>query len=186
MLTARLCNPLSNETLMKLLTTIAAILISVAAFSQNKLIYQGDGIITQGMDTLSLDEFKGMCKVEGIRKYQRVLRSPISLPTILRPYIIMSFDKAVKKSIIGESKQRTIKYNSKKIALASTACVLGFAILPNRRRQNFYEAQELRTVGGLIVVGCGMFTLNDFSVRLNHKYQSDVYFENLVDRYNNK
>ena len=74
MLTARLCNPLNNETLMKLLTTIVAILISVAAFSQNKLIYQGDGIITQGMDTLSLDEFKGMCKVEGIRKYQMVLR----------------------------------------------------------------------------------------------------------------
>jgi len=186
MLTARLCNPLNNETLMKLLTTIVAILISVAAFSQNKLIYQGDGIITQGMDTLSLDEFKGMCKVEGIRKYQRVLRSPISIPTVLRPHIMMSYNKAVKKSIIGESKKETIKYNRKKIGLALTSFTLGFAITPSRRQQNFYEGREWRIPGGIILSFAGVFTINDFSTRLNHKYQSDVYFENLVDRYNNK
>jgi len=171
---------------MKLLTTITAVLISVSAFSQNKLIYKGDGIITRGIDTLSLDEFKGMCKVEGIRKYQRVLRSPVSIPTVLRPHIMMSYNKAVKKSIIGESKKETIKYNKKKIGLAITSFTLAIAITPRRRQQNFYEGRAWR-IPGIIVLGCaGGFSINDFSTRLNHKYQSDVYFEQMVARYNKK
>jgi hypothetical protein len=171
---------------MKLLTTITAVLISVSAFSQNKLIYKGDGIITRGIDTLSLDEFKGMCKVEGIRKYQRVLRSPVSIPTVLRPHIMMSYNKAVKKSIIGESKKETIKYNRKKIGLALTSFTLASAITPRRRQQNFYEGRAWRTPGIIVLVCAGGFSINDFSTRLNHKYQSDVYFEQMVARYNKK
>ena len=97
-----------------------------------------------------------------------------------------AYNKAVKKSINGESKKETIKYNRKKIGLALTSFTLGFAITPSRRQQNFYEGREWRIPGGIILSFAGVFTINDFSTRLNHKYQSDVYFENLVDRYNNK
>ena len=89
---------------------------------------------------------------------------------------------------VGENQIRLkqIKYNKKKIGLALTSFTLAIAITPRRRQQNFYEGRAWR-IPGIIVLGCaGGFSINDFSTRLNHKYQSDVYFEQMVARYNKK
>ena len=171
---------------MKLFTTIAAILISISAYSQEKLIYQGDGIITQGLDTLSLEEFKGMCLEKRIVKYQRVRRSP-SFFRFLRREIEMTFDKAVKKSFVGQTTRQTTKYNLQKIAFGLPSAGLGAGLLA----WNFVdyadgEGDWVRPAIGAPLVVTGLIMLNDVSARSNHKYQSDVYFEMLVSRYNNK
>jgi hypothetical protein len=99
---------------MKLLTTIAAVLISISALSQEKLIYHGDGIITQDLDTIPLWEFKGMCKAKGLTLYQNVDRKPSSF---LRSKIQMTYGKGVEKSLVSQSEQETVRYNTKKIGL---------------------------------------------------------------------
>ena len=165
---------------MKLLTTIAAVLISFSAFSQEKLIYQGDGIITQGLDTLSLDEFKRMCLEKRIVKYQRVRRSPSS-------FRLMTFDKAVKKSFVGQTKRQTTKYNLQKIAFGFSSVWLGSGLIAwNIIDYSNGEGDWVRPAIGVSLMVTGPIMLNDVSARSNHKYQSDVYFEMLVSRYNNK
>ena len=171
---------------MKLLTTIAAVLISISAFSQEKLIYQGNGIITQGLDTLSLEEFKGMCLEKRIVKYQRVRRSPSSI-RFLRREIEMTFDKAVKKSFVGQTTRQTTKYNLQKIAFGLPSAGLGGVLLIwNFGDYVDGEGDWVRPAIGAPLVVTGLIMLNDVSARSNHKYQSDVYFEMLVSRYNNK
>ena len=171
---------------MKLLTTIAAVLISISAFSQEKLIYQGDGIITQGLDTLSLEEFKGMCLEKRIVKYQNVKRSP-SFSAFFRREIGMTFDKAVKKSFVSQTKRETTKYNLQKIAFGLPSIGLGAGLLAwNIVDYADGEGDWVRPVIGASLELAGLMMLNDVSARSNHKYQSDVYFEMLVSRYNNK
>lgn len=171
---------------MKLLSTIVAVLISISAFSQEKLIYHGDGIITQGLDTLSLVEFKGMCLEKRIVKYQRINRSPSFFP-FFRREIGMTFNKAVKKSFVGKSKQETTKYNLQKIAFGLPATWLGAGLIGlNLLDYADGEGDWVRPAIGLSLELAGIITINDISTRLNHKYQSDVYFEMLVSRYNNK
>jgi hypothetical protein len=92
---------------MKLLTTIAAVLISVSAYSQEKLIYSGDGIITQGLDTLSLKEFKGMCDLKSVKfKY---------------------FNRTAKYLAAGRSQEKTKELNSLPKALSIAAIATGTA-----------------------------------------------------------
>ena len=171
---------------MKLHTTIAAILISISAYSQEKLIYQGDGIITQGLDTLSLEEFKGMCLEKRIVKYQKVYRSPSFFP-FFRREIGMTFNKAVKKSFVGQTKRETTKYNLQKIALGFPSIGLGAGlIIWNIGDYADGEGDWVRPAIGVSLELAGLVMLNDVSARSNHKYQSDVYFEMLVSRYNNK
>jgi len=94
---------------MKLLTTIAAVLISVSAFSQEKLIYHGDGIITQGLDTLSLRKFKGMCDSKSVKfKY---------------------FNRTAKYLAAGSSQEKTKELNSLPKALSIAAIATGTASL---------------------------------------------------------
>ena len=94
---------------MKLLTTIAAVLISISAYSQEKLIYQGDGIITQGLDTLSLEEFKGMCDSKSVKfKY---------------------FNRTAKYLAAGSSQEKTKELNSLPKALSIAAIATGTASL---------------------------------------------------------
>ena len=94
---------------MKLLTTIAAVLISVSAYSQEKLIYSGDGIITQGLDTLSLKEFKGMCDLKSVKfKY---------------------FNRTAKYLAAGRSQEKTKELNSLPKALSIAAITTGTASL---------------------------------------------------------
>jgi len=94
---------------MKLLTTIAAVLISISAYSQEKLIYQGDGIITQGLDTLSLEEFKGMCDSKSVKfKY---------------------FNRTAKYLAAGSSQEKTKELNSLPKALSIAAIAAGTASL---------------------------------------------------------
>ena len=171
---------------MRLLTTIAAVLISISAYSQEKLIYQGDGIITQGQDTLSLEEFKGMCLEKRIVKYQKVYRSPSFFP-FFRREIGMTFNKAVKKSFVGQTKRETTKYNLQKIAFGFPSTFLGAGLIA----WNFIdyadgEGNWVRPAIGISLEAAGIMMLNDVSARGNHKYQSEVYFEMLVSRYNNK
>ena len=176
----KLSRLLISNTPMKLLTTIAAVLISISAFSQEKLIYQGNGIITQGLDTLSLEEFKGMCLEKRIVKYQRVRRSPSS-------FRLMTFDKAVKKSFVGQTTRQTTKYNLQKIAFGLPSAGLGGVLLIwNFGDYVDGEGDWVRPAIGAPLVVTGLIMLNDVSARSNHKYQSDVYFEMLVSRYNNK
>ena len=171
---------------MKLITTIAAVLLSISAFSQEKLIYQGDGIITQGLDTLSLEEFKGMCLEKRIVKYQKVYRSP-SFSPFFRREIGMTFNKAVKKSFVGQTKRETTKYNLQKIAFGFSSTWLGAGLLAwNIVDYADGEGDWVRPVIGASLELTGLIMLNDVSARSNHKYQSDVYFEMLVARYNNK
>ncbi|MDA8650462.1 hypothetical protein N9L36_02040 [Schleiferiaceae bacterium] len=171
---------------MKLLTTILVVLISISAFSQEKLIYHGDGIITQGLDTLSLEEFKGMCLEKRIVKYQRVNRSPSFFP-FFRREIVMTFDKAVKKSFVGQTKRETTKYNLQKIAFGLPSTWLGAGLLfLNLVDYADGEGDWVRPAIGVSLELAGLMMLNDVSARSNHKYQSDVYFEMLVSRYNNK
>lgn len=171
---------------MKLLTTIAAVLISVSAYSQEKLIYQGDGIITQGLDTLSLEEFKGMCLEKRIVKYQHVKRSPKFSPFFKRE-IGMTFDKAVKKSFVGQTKRETTRYNLRKIAFGFSSAWLGAGLVAwNLIDYSNGEGDWVRPVIGVSLELAGFMMINDVSARSNHKYQTDVYFEMLVSRYNNK
>ena len=94
---------------MKLLTTIAAVLISFSAFSQEKLIYHGDGIITQGIDTLSLRKFKGMCDSKSVKfKY---------------------FNRTAKYLAAGSSQEKTKELNSLPKALSIAAIATGTASL---------------------------------------------------------
>ena len=94
---------------MKHLTTIAAVLISISAYSQEKLIYQGDGIITQGLDTLSLEEFKGMCDSKSVKfKY---------------------FNRTAKYLAAGSSQEKTKELNSLPKALSIAAIATGTASL---------------------------------------------------------
>jgi hypothetical protein len=94
---------------MKLLTTIAAVLISISAFSQEKLIYHGDGIITQGLDTVSLGEFKGMCDSKSVKfKY---------------------FNRTTKYLAAGSSQEKTKELNSLPKALSIAAIAAGTASL---------------------------------------------------------
>jgi hypothetical protein len=94
---------------MKLLTTIAAVLISFSAFSQEKLIYHGDGIITQGIDTLSLRKFKGMCDSKSVKfKY---------------------FNRTTKYLAAGSSQEKTKELNSLPKALSIAAIATGTASL---------------------------------------------------------
>ena len=94
---------------MKLLTTIAAVLISISAFSQEKLIYHGDGIITQGLDTLSLRKFKGMCDSKSVKfKY---------------------FNRTTKYLAAGSSQEKTKELNSLPKALSIAAIATGTASL---------------------------------------------------------
>ena len=94
---------------MKLLTTIAAVLISISAFSQEKLIYHGDGIITQGLDTVSLEEFKGMCDLKSVKfKY---------------------FNRTAKYLAAGRSQEKTKELNSLPKALSIAAITTGTASL---------------------------------------------------------
>ena len=94
---------------MKLLITIAAVLISVSAFSQEKLIYHGDGIITQGLDTLSLRKFKGMCDSKSVKfKY---------------------FNRTAKYLAAGSSQEKTKELNSLPKALSIAAIAAGTASL---------------------------------------------------------
>ena len=94
---------------MKLLTTIAAVLISFSAFSQEKLIYHGDGIITQGIDTLSLRKFKGMCDSKSVKfKY---------------------FNRTAKYLAAGSSQEKTKELNSLPKALSIAAIAAGTASL---------------------------------------------------------
>ena len=98
-----------NNTSMKLLTTIAAVLISISAFSQEKLIYHGDGIITQGLDTVSLGEFKGMCDSKSVKfKY---------------------FNRTTKYLAAGSSQEKTKELNSLPKALSIAAIATGTASL---------------------------------------------------------
>ena len=105
----KLFNHLISNTPMKLLTTIAAVLISISAFSQEKLIYSGDGIITQGLDTLSLEEFKGMCDLKSVKfKY---------------------FNRTAKYLAAGRSQEKTKELNSLPKALSIAAITTGTASL---------------------------------------------------------
>ena len=98
-----------NNTPMKLLTTIAAVLISISAFGQEKLIYHGDGIIAQGLDTLSLGEFKGMCDSKSVKfKY---------------------FNRTAKYLAAGSSQEKTKELNSLPKALSIAAIATGTASL---------------------------------------------------------
>ena len=105
----KLFNHLISNTPMKLLTTIAAVLISFSAFSQEKLIYHGDGIITQGIDTLSLRKFKGMCDSKSVKfKY---------------------FNRTAKYLAAGSSQEKTKELNSLPKALSIAAIAAGTASL---------------------------------------------------------
>ena len=105
----KLFNHLISNTPMKLLTTIAAVLISFSAFSQEKLIYHGDGIITQGIDTLSLRKFKGMCDSKSVKfKY---------------------FNRTAKYLAAGSSQEKTKELNSLPKALSIAAITTGTASL---------------------------------------------------------
>ena len=105
----KLFNHLISNTPMKLLTTIAAVLISFSAFSQEKLIYHGDGIITQGIDTLSLRKFKGMCDSKSVKfKY---------------------FNRTAKYLTAGSSQEKTKELNSLPKALSIAAIAAGTASL---------------------------------------------------------
>ena len=105
----KLFNHLISNTPMKLLTTIAAVLISFSAFSQEKLIYHGDGIITQGIDTLSLRKFKGMCDSKSVKfKY---------------------FNRTAKYLAAGSSQEKTKELNSLPKALSIAAIATGTASL---------------------------------------------------------
>ena len=105
----KLFNHLISNTPMKLLTTIAAVLISFSAFSQEKLIYHGDGIITQGIDTLSLRKFKGMCDSKSVKfKY---------------------FNRTTKYLAAGSSQEKTKELNSLPKALSIAAIATGTASL---------------------------------------------------------
>ena len=170
---------------MKLLTTIAAVLISISAFSQEKLIYHGDGIITQGLDTISLGDFERVCKAIGLTLIQRVDRRPSSL---LPRKIQMTYGKAIEKSLAGQSEQETIKYNSKKKGLGLAELAFGYGLILWNLvdfENNPDEADWVRPVLGLAIGSHGLMGINDVSKRSNHKYQSDVYFEVIVSSYNN-
>ena len=105
----KLSRLLITNTPMRLLTTIAAVLISISAYSQEKLIYQGDGIITQGLDTLSLEEFKGMCDSKSVKfKY---------------------FNRTAKYLAAGSSQEKTKELNSLPKALSIAAIATGTASL---------------------------------------------------------
>ena len=105
----KLFNHLISNTPMKLLTTIAAVLISFSAFSQEKLIYHGDGIITQGIDTLSLRKFKGMCDSKSVKfKY---------------------FNRTAKYLAAGSSQEKTKELNALPKALSIAAIAAGTASL---------------------------------------------------------
>ena len=105
----KLFNHLISNTPMKLLTTIAAVLISFSAFSQEKLIYHGDGIITQGIDTLSLRKFKGMCDSKSVKfKY---------------------FNRTAKYLAAGSSQEKTKELNALPKALSIAAIATGTASL---------------------------------------------------------
>ena len=105
----KLFNHLISNTPMKLLTTIAAVLISFSAFSQEKLIYHGDGIITQGIDTLSLRKFKGMCDSKSVKfKY---------------------FNRTTKYLAAGSSQEKTKELNALPKALSIAAIATGTASL---------------------------------------------------------
>ena len=105
----KLFNHLISNTPMKLLTKIAAVLISFSAFSQEKLIYHGDGIITQGIDTLSLRKFKGMCDSKSVKfKY---------------------FNRTAKYLAAGSSQEKTKELNSLPKALSIAAIAAGTASL---------------------------------------------------------
>ena len=105
----KLFNHLISNTPMKLLTTIAAVLISFSAFSQEKLIYHGDGIITQGIDTLSLRKFKGMCDSKSVKfKY---------------------FNRTAKYLAAGSSQEKTKELNSLPKALSIAAIATGTSSL---------------------------------------------------------
>ena len=175
----------STESLtpMKLLTTIAAVLISISAFSQEKLTYQGDGIITQGLDTTSLEEFKAMCEEKKVRTFHRVRRNnAISLGP---SKIEMTYNKAVKKSLIGLSAKETAIYNSKKMAVGLPSSALGIGLLLSWTSDYDFPSGSVRPITGLGLFGVGFYTIFDASTRRNHKYQSDIYFETLVISYNN-
>jgi hypothetical protein len=169
---------------MKLLTTIAAILISISAFSQEKLTYQGDGIITQGLDTISLEEFKAMCKEKKVRTFHRMKRNN-ALISLGPSKIEMTYNKAVKKSLIGLSAKETAIYNSKKMAVGLPSSALGIGLLLSWTSDYDFPSGWVPPIAGLALSGVGFYTIFDASTRRNHKYQSDIYFETLVISYNN-
>ena len=99
----------------------------------------------------------------------------------------MTFDKAVKKSFVGQTTRQTTKYNLQKIALGFPSIGLGAGlIIWNIGDYADGEGDWVRPAIGVSLELAGLVMLNDVSARSNHKYQSDVYFEMLVSRYNNK
>jgi hypothetical protein len=154
---------------MKLLSIIAALLISISVFSQEKRIRFSDGIIYQGEDKISLNEFKRLCDLEKI-EFDKFTRT-------------VDFLKA------GESKEEAIKLNSRVLVPSALITAAGsaslaiwfsdFSIFDVNEYENYF-------LPGIILVSSGILFSYKAKTRAGYRRRGGAYLDKAVYKYNHK
>jgi len=164
---------------MKTLAVLSALFITLHIYAQKTVSYE-NGMLLKGSDTLSLSEFKGLCKEAGVKLHWN---KNGSLVTFKR----YTFHKGKNQLRAGKSVPNTVVRNISLFAQGATLAGIGVAMGSwCLNDSDLGLALDIsRPVVCVLATSSGvMLPIKKIKTKKQNKKNADKYFKELVKRYN--